>query len=176
MIGSMSAEARDLLNLAAKTPLAPDLDWSQPPLFRRDEVERILPHRDPFLFIDDVYCMDFDTGLIATRYDLARGEFILSGHYPGDPFWPAVFQIEGVAQSGGILFNCKRNVRGAPALLTHVLGARFMLPVKPGVDLQIVCKTLDDGMMIEVVGQCFQKGEICSAAAVKFYSLAEDWE
>jgi 3-hydroxyacyl-[acyl-carrier-protein] dehydratase len=176
MKGSMSREAEDLLDLAAKTPLLPGFDGSQPPLFRREEVERVMTHRDPFLFIDDVLTLDLEKGLIATRYDLERGRFILAGHYPGDPFWPAVFQIEAVAQSGGFLFNSKHKVPGAPGLLTHVLGGRFMLPVKPGSDLHIVSRTLEDGLMIEVVGQCLQNGQICSAAAVKFYSLSEDWE
>lgn len=174
MRGSLSEEAEQILRTAEKSLLVSSFDPSQPPVVGRGEIERVLPHRDPFLFIDAVLCLDLERGLIATRYDLQRGHAILAGHYPNNPLWPAIFQVEAIAQAGGFFYNCSHHVEGAPGLLTHILGARFMRPVTPGADVHVVARVLEDGLFIEIVGQSLQNGQICSVAAVKFYSLGED--
>jgi 3-hydroxyacyl-[acyl-carrier-protein] dehydratase len=175
MTWSVPEEAVEVLNTAKRNSLLPNLDCMTPQ-FGRSEIERILPHRDPFLFLDDILHMDEETGLMAGRYDLEKGRFILSGHFPGDPMWPGIFQVEAMAQLGGFLHNYKHRDAGAVGVLTDVLAAQFLLPIKPGADMQVVVKVIDYGLMKLVVGQCLQHGKICSVGALKFYSLSEDWE
>lgn len=169
-----SDEVAELLDVASKHLLLPDLDPTCPPVMGRPEIERILPHRDPFLFLDEVLHFDLDNGVAAARYDLERGRFILSGHFPDAPMWPGIFQVEGINQVGGLLVNHAHKTEGGLGVLTNVLASRFMRKVTPGADLLMIARILDFGDMTEVVGQTLQNGEICSVAATRIYSLSEE--
>lgn len=167
-------EVAQVLDGALKSPLLPGLDPSCPPVLRRSEIHQALPHRDPFLFLDDILHLDEEAGIVAARYDLEKGRVFLSGHFPDAPTWPGVFQIEAIAQAGGLLYNRMHKVEGEIGLLTNVLSARFVSKITPGAELVIVVHVLDYGQMAEIVGQTLQNGKICSVAAVRFYSLSED--
>lgn len=169
-----SDEVAELLDVASKQLLLPDLDPVRPAIMRRAEIERILPHRDPFLFLDEILHFDPDKGTIAARYDLEKGKFILSGHFPGAPTWPGIFQVEAVNQAGGMMYNHIHKIGGELALLTNILAARFMVRITPGADLFVIARLLDYGQMCEFVGQTLQNGKICSVAATRCYSLSEE--
>jgi len=171
---SVTEEVADLLDQAQRGLLLQGFDSSAPPIMRRAEIERWLPHRQPFLFLDDVLHIDPEKGVIAARYDLKGGELFLSGHFPGDPTWPGVFQIETIAQSAGLFINYTRKSEQGPGLLTHVMHARFVARIKPGADVIVISQVLDYGQIIETVGQSIQNGKICAVAATKMYSLAEE--
>jgi 3-hydroxymyristoyl/3-hydroxydecanoyl-(acyl carrier protein) dehydratase len=171
---SPSEEVTELLDFASKQLLLPDLNLGSSPVMRRNEIEGILPHRDPFLFLDEILHFDPDEGMIAARYDLAKGNFILSGHFPGDPTWPGIFQVEAVSQAGGLLYNHIHKIEGEVGLLTNIIAARFMGKIAPGADLIVVARLLDFGQMGEFVGQTLQNGKICSVAATRCYSLSEE--
>jgi UDP-3-O-[3-hydroxymyristoyl] N-acetylglucosamine deacetylase / 3-hydroxyacyl-[acyl-carrier-protein] dehydratase len=167
-------EVAQVLDVALKSPLWPSLDPSCPPVLRRSEIHQALPHRDPFLFLDDILHLDEEEGIVAARYDLERGKVFLSGHFPNAPTWPGVFQIEAIAQVGGLLYNRMHKVEGEIGLLTNVLTARFVNKITPGAELYIVARVLDYGQMNETIGQTIQNGKICSVAAVRCYSLSEE--
>jgi 3-hydroxymyristoyl/3-hydroxydecanoyl-(acyl carrier protein) dehydratase len=169
-----SDEVAELLNFASKQLLLPGLDPESPPVMRRTEIEEILPHRDPFLFLDEILHFDPGEGMIAARYDLEKGKFILSGHFPGNPTWPGIFQVEAISQAGGLLYNHIHKIEGDIGLLTNIIAARFIAKITPGTDLFVVTRVLDYGQMVEFVGQTLQNGKICSVAATRCYSLSEE--
>jgi len=173
MSWNVTEEVAVLLDSALATPWLPGLDRSSPPILQRSDIERILPHREPFLFLDEIIHLDLDGGLIAARYDLERGMVFLSGHFPGAPTWPGIFQIEAINQAGGFVFNRRHNI-GDPGVLTNVLAARFMGRVVPGADVYVIARVLEFGQMAEVIGQTIQKNTICSVAATRIYSLSEE--
>lgn len=173
MTWDISTELQELLNEAQTTMWLPQLESGCPPLMRRLDIERILPHRDPFLFLDDILYYDEEEGWIAARYDLERGRYILSGHFPGLPTWPGIFQVEALNQAGGLMYNHHNAIDGDLGVLTHILAARFMARVSPGTDLLVVARVLEFGQMAEIVGQTRQNGKICSVAATRIYSLEE---
>jgi len=162
----MPEEIEEIFRQAQKRPLLEDR--SRGPQLDRREIEGLLPHRDPFLFLDRVTALDFDNGLVAARFDLSRARDIFAGHFPGRPILPGVLQIEAVAQAG-IVLRAKSLGEGPleAIALTHVLGARYVRPVAPEGELEIVAAVRDEGMFFTVVGQCLQRGEICSASAVR---------
>jgi 3-hydroxyacyl-[acyl-carrier-protein] dehydratase len=166
-------EVTDLLNLAQTSFLMPDFDTLRLPLLNRSEIEQVLPHREPFLFLDEVFCLDEEKGVIAAKYDLERGRVFMEGHFPDAPTWPGIFQVEAITQAGGLLFNHMHKIQDI-GLLTNVLAARFMERITPGAGLYIVARVLDYGQMTEIVGQTIQNGRICSVAATRFYSLSEE--
>lgn len=167
MTRPISDELLEVLRRAEKEPLLPLEERGRGPALDRAAIEALLPHRDPFLLIDRVTALDLERGLIAARYDLARAEGVFAGHFPAFPVWPGVLQVEAVGQAG-IILHLRQS--GGAALdsvaLTHVLGARFIRPVRPGGDVEVLARVLEDGLFFTIIGQCLRDGEICSVAAV----------
>jgi 3-hydroxyacyl-[acyl-carrier-protein] dehydratase len=167
-IRALSEEAAALLATAERAPLF-STDHAPSGAIERRAIEAILPHRDPFLFVDEVVDLDKKSGTIRARYELSRAREVFRGHFPALPVFPGVLQIEAMAQAGIVL---RALLAGAGSLesvaLTHVLAARFMRPVTPdkAPQLELAARVLEDGLFFTVVGQCLLGGEICSAAAV----------
>ena len=66
------------------------------------EIQKILPHRFPFLLIDKVTGLEKGEKLVGYK-NVTIGEHIFQGHFPGHPIYPGVMILEGMAQAGGIL-------------------------------------------------------------------------
>jgi 3-hydroxyacyl-[acyl-carrier-protein] dehydratase len=98
-----------------------------------DEVLRRIPHRHPFLFVDEIVSETPD-GLIARRTWRADEDFY-GGHYPGAPITPGVILCEAVFQTGALYLSHALSARGEPTgvpLLVKVSDVRFRSPVYPG--------------------------------------------
>jgi 3-hydroxyacyl-[acyl-carrier-protein] dehydratase len=98
-----------------------------------NEVEQLIPHRPPFLFVDSILAHEGET-LTARRTWRADADFY-KGHYPGAPITPGVLLCEAVFQTGALLMARLQAGQGGPGgvpLLTKVSEVRFRLPVYPG--------------------------------------------
>ncbi|MEM7413440.1 MAG: hypothetical protein AAF430_24625 [Myxococcota bacterium] len=163
----LEPELAELFKRATKEPLVPDALRAGPPILDQAAVEARLPHRDPILLVDRVYGIDRETPAIAARYDIARASGVLAGHFPRYPVWPGVLQVEAVGQAGLVLYaELSEAETPEKVALTHVRGARFLHEIVPGEDVEILARTLDDGLFVTILGQCLQAGRICSVAAV----------
>jgi 3-hydroxymyristoyl/3-hydroxydecanoyl-(acyl carrier protein) dehydratase len=156
--------AEAIYRRAEKRPLlAPRPDAT---LHDRTAVERLLPHRDPMLLVDRVTCVDREAGLIVARYDLARARDIFAGHFPGQPMYPGVLHVEAVGQAGMLYKLLESGEAIEKVAMTHLFGARYVRPVHPGGEIEIVSVPIDDGLFLTIVGQILQDGEVCSAVAL----------
>ncbi|MFT5581253.1 MAG: UDP-3-O-[3-hydroxymyristoyl] N-acetylglucosamine deacetylase [Psychromonas sp.] len=77
-----------------------NFDLTKPPLYDINDIEKMLPHRYPFLLVDKVMEITDDT--IVGVKNVTMNEPIFQGHFPGNPVFPGVLMIEATAQCGGI--------------------------------------------------------------------------
>ena len=95
------------------------------------EIEKLLPHRDPFLFVDEV--IEATNEKIVAKHVFSENEFFFKGHFPEYPVVPGVILVETMAQSGGAGLR-KLGVLGDDALffLATVDKVKFRRQVRPG--------------------------------------------
>jgi 3-hydroxymyristoyl/3-hydroxydecanoyl-(acyl carrier protein) dehydratase len=163
-------DVRDLFRSAMHAPLVPAARRRTGEPVDTRGVEALLPHRGSFRLIDRITHVDRDAATIACAYDLDRTAVFVDGHFPGRPVLPGVLQVEAVGQAGLCLFRLlesDRDTAGGDFMLTHIIGARFVRPVTPFGELEIIARIVPDGLFHTVVGQCLQDGAISSLAAVR---------
>jgi len=104
----------------------------------RPEIEAILPHREPFLLIDEVLELEPGERVVA-RKTVREDEWYLAGHFPGRPVMPGVLIVEGMAQTGAVAVLSQEENRGRLALFAGIDDVRFKRIVEPGDELQLEC-------------------------------------
>jgi 3-hydroxyacyl-[acyl-carrier-protein] dehydratase len=105
----------------------------------RAEIEAILPHREPFLLIDEV--VELDPGVrVVARKSVRSDEWYLSGHFPGRPIMPGVLIVEAMAQTGAVAVLSEDENRGRLALFAGIDDVRFKRLVEPGDELELSCE------------------------------------
>jgi 3-hydroxyacyl-[acyl-carrier-protein] dehydratase len=105
----------------------------------RTEIEAILPHREPFLFIDEVLELDPGRKVVA-RKTVRSDEWYLTGHFPGRPVMPGVLIVEAMAQTGAVAVLSEEENRGKLALFAGIDNVRFKRIVEPGDELELTCE------------------------------------
>ena len=100
----------------------------------KEEIKKILPHRDPILLVDRVIEKG-DNYVIAER-DIKENDPIFKGHFPDYPIYPGVYIIEGLAQTAGLLLLKSNEI----PLFLGIDNARFKSEVKPNCVLKYVVK------------------------------------
>lgn len=103
---------------------------------KRDEIMRILPHRDNMLLVDDVVEVD---GEAVGHYHVRGDEFFLQGHFPGNPIVPGVILCEILAQSACVLLK-DQLLDGRLPVYTGLNNVKFRSPVRPGDTIRTRCR------------------------------------
>ncbi len=102
----------------------------------KEEIKKIIPHRDPMLLVDEVVEMEAETS-IKTKFYVNPEREIFVGHFPGDPVLPGVYTVEIMAQTADILIlSCERYAGKVP-LFIGIDKVKFMSKIKPGDTLEI---------------------------------------
>ena len=114
-----------------------------PPPFRtpfgRDVIQQILPHRDPFLLVDEVTELVPGRRVVAQR-SVDASDWWFPGHFPDRPVMPGVLIVEAMAQTGAVAVLVDEENRGRIAFFAGIDDCRFKRVVEPGDTLILTCE------------------------------------
>jgi UDP-3-O-[3-hydroxymyristoyl] N-acetylglucosamine deacetylase/3-hydroxyacyl-[acyl-carrier-protein] dehydratase len=108
----------------------PVYDPSITPVFNLEQIEKLLPHRYPFLFVDKI--IELTDKVIVGVKNVTFNEWFFPGHFPGNPVMPGVLQIEALAQTGGILCINAMPEGQYDTYFLKIDNCKFKQMVKPG--------------------------------------------
>jgi 3-hydroxyacyl-[acyl-carrier-protein] dehydratase len=114
-------------------------------------IQKLLPHRYPFLLVDRVVELEPNMRILAYK-NVTQNEPFFTGHFPGKPIMPGVLIIEALAQAGGLLTQLSHDGQTAGRMfyMVKVDNARFKRMVVPGdrLDLDVTLKRLIKNMAL----------------------------
>ena len=126
-------------------------------LMNREQIKEVLPHREPFLLVDEVEEMEVGKSIVAKKY-VTEDEYYFQGHFPGRPIMPGVLIIEALAQVGAIAILSLEENKGKIAYFGGIKNAKFKRQVVPGdvltlkVTMERLRKTAGTGLAEAYVG------------------------
>ena len=148
------------------------------PVLDIEAIQRILPHRPPFLLVDRVVALEPGVKLVAWK-GVTMNEPFFEGHFPGKPVMPGVLILEALAQACGLLamksMGPDEDVKDKITYLMGIDGARFRRPVVPGDRLELLVEvTKRKGPVWRQKGAAIVDGQVVAEA--EFLAMLADRE
>jgi 3-hydroxyacyl-[acyl-carrier-protein] dehydratase len=108
-------------------------------LYNKEQIKEVIPHREPFLLIDEITeCTDGES-IVAVKYVTGEEDFF-KGHFPEYPVMPGVLILEALAQAGAFVVLKMDEYRGKIALFAGADDVKWRRQVKPGDTLKLCVK------------------------------------
>ncbi len=139
-------------------------------IWDQEKIKSVLPHREPFLFIDEILEIEGTQKIIAVK-KIGDSEDYFKGHFPGNPIMPGVLIIEAMAQASVILFSLDRPhiAEAQPDYYLGKVKAEFLAPAHPGDQLiveSIKVKFLDNAAITDTLAKV--NGRVVAKANLVF--------
>ncbi len=138
------------------------VDVGQLPLDIGD-IQKILPHRYPFLFVDKILEIEEDRRAVGIK-NVSINDYFFTGHFPGRPVMPGVLIVEAMAQVAGVLMLSKKENQGKIAYFMSIDNVKFRRTVLPGDQLRLE---------VEVIRLKSRTGQVHTTAFVDSKPVAE---
>jgi 3-hydroxyacyl-[acyl-carrier-protein] dehydratase len=144
----------------------------------RPAIERLIEHRDPFLFIDRITAVDPVQGALEAVRRIDPQDPVFGGHFPGDPIYPGCLQIEMIGQLSLCCFHFQSESTYDVPLQTsarryrgvQVHNAGFLAAIAPGDEVTIRARLLvTDTLAMTCAGQLLRGGQICAISVMEAY-------
>ena len=132
------------------------------------DVMALLPHRYPFLLVDQVVDIDGNDSAIGIK-NVTINEPFFQGHYPATPIMPGVLIVEAMCQLAGLMLSQKLERTGKIAVLLSLDKVRLRRPVTPGDQLVMETEAVKTSTRFgDVQCRAFVAGDLVAEARVKF--------
>ena len=145
---------------------------SERKIIERSEIETMIPHRAPFLWIDRVEELEPGIRCVAVKF-VDPADPIFAGHFPAKPILPGVLLIEAIAQTAGVMLGSAGTPSTEPgiALLAAVNRFKFLKPVGPGQNLRVETKRLTQvGHLACIEGKVWVDNEVVASGELSVVS------
>jgi len=148
-----------------------------------EAIERLLPHRDPFRFVDRISKVDLEQGALTAHRTIDADDPVFVGHFPDYPIYPGVLQLETMGQAGICLVHFMRHgtvevaadAKPADVRAFKIHSTLFLDEVGPGHAVTIDARVIsDDAMTAVCLGQLRREERICALAVMEVYFVDEE--
>ena len=132
-----------------------------------EEIKKLIPHRDPFLFVDTCEIITPGEHGKSEKF-FSNDEYFFKGHFPNNPIVPGVIIVEAMAQTAGCLVveSLGKQSEGKLVYFMSIENARFRKPVVPGDQLIInVEKTRERGNVFKFYGKVYVEEVVVAEAS-----------
>jgi 3-hydroxyacyl-[acyl-carrier-protein] dehydratase len=175
-------ELQALAKAARRRPIWLPNGGTQRVSIGRDGIERLIPHRDPFLLLDEITEIGLEAKSLGGRRHVSAEDPVFRGHFPGDPIYPGALQLEMVGQLGLCLMHflaagsteIAPDARPANVRALKVHEAQFLAPVAPASDLTLLSQAIEWNEYTAIcVGQVLLGGVICSFSVLEVFFVGD---
>lgn len=136
------------------------------------EIQSLLPHRYPFLFVDRILELEPSKSIVAIK-NVTIDEPFFQGHFPGRPIMPGVLMVEAMAQVGGLLVRKSVESEDNMVYFMSIEKAKFRKPVVPGDQLRLEVETTQNrGKVWKFKGRALVDGKVVCEA--EFMAMTSD--
>ena len=135
--------------------------------YNQEEIKRNIPHREPFLLIDEVRVLESGKKYLGIRH-VNGEEYYFQGHFPGSPVMHGVLVVESMSQAfGGALMHVVADENSLPLFLS-IDDAKFRGIVRPGDLLEMPIEVLRLGKISKIYAEAYVNGKLCAQATLNF--------
>ncbi|MBR6729022.1 MAG: 3-hydroxyacyl-ACP dehydratase FabZ [Clostridia bacterium] len=136
-------------------------------IMTQEEIKQNIPHRDPFLLVDEVRILEEGKSCIGVK-KVTGEEYFFKGHFPQKPIMPGVLVLESISQAfGGAMMPAVSQGKGIPLFL-GIENAKFRGMVVPGDLLEMPIQILRLGKLSRIYAEAYVNGKLCTEAYLTF--------
>ena len=142
--------------------------------FGRDVIEQLIPHRPPFLLVDEIVELEPGKRVVGRR-EIRADDWWFAGHFPARPVMPGVLTIEAIAQCGAVAVLAHEANEGKIPFFAGIDDCRFKRVVEPGDVLELECEFLRvRGPIAKGQGRATVDGDVAAEAMLTVFVGSED--
>ncbi len=172
-----------IVKKARRRPLFQATDTTVEVTIDKAGIERMIPHRDPFLLVDGITQVDLDQETMRGHRRIDPADPILAGHFPGEPVYPGALLVEAMGQASLCLQHLlevgRTEVRAddapQPVRLLKIHQALFLDAARPNDEMTLLCRRLAaDPFTVTCAAQAMRGDTVCAIALMDVFMVDED--